>query len=190
METIYNSSVKDGKVTFSFNGKEVTRSIKKIGSLQTIKFNNNLCYLQPSSDWNYGPSIVAFDQDAKEFMKSIQSKPKNWFMYESILDQIVSEHSKNNVADGSSNGIVYSSIYKGNIEKCSKEQYGRNNYSSGQYFHKGLKIGSNHPDRGIIHQKAFIVSSLFSGFCGYSNSDSKATISKVYGTAFTAIGLG
>lgn len=187
MDKISNCQIDNQKVTFTIGKKNFTRTVKSFGKLSTFKYDSKLYYIREKSAYPMNDKMVAIFNEYKCY--------NHWSMYEYFIDSIIQEYTSSNIADstvpGGSNTATMVNVHKGNLEKCLGQTYGITQYSSGRYFHKGLKIGTNFPKSSEVFEQAFIVSSLFSnGSCGYNNSNSKASMNIVYGSAFTAIGLG
>lgn len=187
MDKITNCQVDNSIVTFIIGKKNFSRTVKTYGKLQVFKYDSKLYYIQEKNAYPMSDKTLAIFNEYKCY--------NHWSMYNHFIDSIIQEYTNISIDDstvpGGSNSATMVNVHKGNLEKCLCQTYGITQYSSGRYFHKGLKIGTNFPKSSEVFEQAFVVSSLFSnGSCGYNNSESKASMNIVYGTAFTAIGLG
>jgi hypothetical protein len=172
-----------------------TTTIEIYGRLKTVRFNDAVYFIQKSSDWTLPMYLVEIADSVIDLIDTYHNhENKNWRLYNQLVDTLVEEMFQLNASNSSvpagPNSSTFRSVLRGDIQKIKGERHGQSNYNNGVYFHSGVKIGTNHPAHKEVFNYMFILSSLFSDCCDYNNTDYKATPSVVYGTAFTAIGLG
>jgi len=180
--------------TIEIDGKTITRKITHYGALKTIALDSKMWYIQNSSDWYGKPYLVEISGSSMVLFKKYKRHTKTWTTYHSFLDTMPEQYAKYQTNDtsvpGGSNTSTMREIHRGDIAKVKGQRYGVNQYSGGTYFHVALTIGTNFPASRELVTNMIVVSSMFSGSCGYNNSPTPATLSVIYGSAFTAVGLG
>lgn len=166
------------KITFEFNGKEVTRTLK-----------NNMFTFSKKKYFVLKNDIFPVPDKFKN-ITNIHS----WAVYGELMKQIVEDYKKYNREDSRSGGsgipgvLVY--IYKGDIQ-----------YESGGYTHQGgyygfnrylpiaIKIGTNFPKE--YAEKAQIEALYLSTIAkdNLTIEGKKVFVFNEYGTAFKTVGL-
>lgn len=119
----------------------------------------------------------------------------SWYLAEQMFEEIVENFqdlkTKDDWVPSAPNTSTCRALKSGNIETLKRgETFGYSHYSSGTYFHKGVKIGGNTSGTKELRDLLIFVSAQFSGKLGYNNSDYPATLSYTCGTAFDVIGIG